>query len=89
MLSTRPYIYFVVSIVSRYQSNSRSLYWLAVKHILKYLMRTRDYMLVYLSEDLIVTGFTNSRFSLIIILVGLCQSMCSPLGGRAISWKDV
>ncbi len=52
-------------------------------------MRTRDYILVYLSEDLIVTGFTNSRFSLIIILVGLCQSMCSPLGGRAISWRDV
>ena len=89
MLSTGPYIYFVVSIVNRYQSNPRSLYRLAIKHTLKYLMGMRDYMLFYLSEDLIVTGFTNSRFSLIIILVGLCQSMCSPLGGRAISWKNV
>ena len=64
MLSTRPYIYFVVSIVNRYQSNPRSLYRLAIKHTLKYLMGMRDYMLVYRSEDLIVTGFTNSRFQL-------------------------
>jgi hypothetical protein len=57
MLSTRPYIYFVVSIVSGYQSNAGSLYWFAIKHILKYLRRKRDYMLAYLSKHLIVSDF--------------------------------
>ena len=33
-----------------------------VKHILKYLRRTRDYMLVYQSEDLTAIGYTNSNF---------------------------
>ena len=33
-----------------------------VKHILKYLRRTRDYMLVYSGEDLTPLGYTDSDF---------------------------
>ena len=47
MLCTRPNIYFAVGMVSRYQSDPGEEHWIAVKHILKYLRRTRDYMLVY------------------------------------------
>ena len=47
MLCTRPNICYAVGIVSRYQSNPGMHHWIAVKHILKYLRRTRDYMLVY------------------------------------------
>ena len=53
MLCTRPDICYDVGIVSRYQSKPGPNHWVAVKHILKYLKRTRDYMLVYSSEDLI------------------------------------
>ena len=59
MLYTRLNIYFVVGIISKYQLNPRSLNLVGVKHILKYLRRMRDYMLVHQSEDLIVTGYTN------------------------------
>ena len=52
MLCTRPYICFVVGMVSIYQSNPSEEYWIAVKHIFKYLQRTRDYMLVYQDESL-------------------------------------
>lgn len=52
MLCTRPDIYYAVGIVSHYQSNPRIGHWIAVKHILKYLRRTRDYMLVYSGGDL-------------------------------------
>ena len=48
MLCTRLDICFVVGIVSRYQSNPGMKYWTVVKHILKYLWRMRDYMLVYI-----------------------------------------
>ena len=41
MLCTRPDICFVVGMVSRYQSDSGEEHWIAVKHILKYLRRTR------------------------------------------------
>ncbi|KAA0046476.1 gag/pol protein [Cucumis melo var. makuwa] len=47
MLCTRTDICYAVGIVSRYQSNPGLSHWTAVKTILKYLRRTRDYMLVY------------------------------------------
>ena len=62
MLCTRPDIYYAVSIVSRYQSNPGSVHWTAVKHILKYLNRTKHYFLVFGGEDLTVQGYTDSDF---------------------------
>ena len=53
-------IYFAVGMVSKYQLNLRSLNLVGVKHILKYLRRMRDYMLVHRSETLIITGCTNT-----------------------------
>ena len=52
MLCTRPDIYYAVGVVSWYQSDPGEEHWIAVKHILKYLRRTRDYMLVYSSGSL-------------------------------------
>ena len=46
MLCTRTSIYYVVGMVSRYLSNPRPKLWQAIKHILKYLQRMKDYMLV-------------------------------------------
>ena len=56
MLCTRPDICYAVGVVSRYQSNSGPAHWIAVKHILKYLRRTKDYMLVYSSSNLNLLG---------------------------------
>ena len=60
MLYTRLNIYFAVGMLSKYQLNQRSLNLVGVKHILIYLRRIRDYMLVYKSEVLIDTGCTNT-----------------------------
>lgn len=62
MLCTGPDICHAVGIVSRYQSNPRLDHWTTVKIILKYLWRTRDYMLVYGCKDLFLTGYTDSDF---------------------------
>jgi hypothetical protein len=62
MLCTRPDICFAISMISMYESNPRPLHWIMVNHILKYLWRTRDYMLVYHSEDLTPTSYTNYDF---------------------------
>ncbi|XP_070022286.1 secreted RxLR effector protein 161-like [Nicotiana sylvestris] len=62
MLCTRPDIYFAIDMVSRFQSNPGREHWTAVKHIIKYLKRTRDYMLVYHSGVLAPIGYTNSDF---------------------------
>ena len=51
-LCTKPDVCYSVGIVSRYQSNPGREHWTAVKHILKYLRRIRDYMLVYHGDEL-------------------------------------
>ena len=62
MLCTRPDICYAVGIVSQYQSDPGEEHWIVVKHILKYLRRTRDYMLVYSSGSLETIGYTDSDF---------------------------
>ena len=56
MLCIRPDICYTLGIVSQYQSDSGEEHWIAVKPILKYLRRTRDYMLVYSSGTRISKG---------------------------------
>ena len=62
MLCTRPDICYVVGIVSRFQSDPGLNHWVVVKHIFKYLRRTRDCMLVYFGEDLTPVGYTDADF---------------------------
>nr|GFA09583.1 retrotransposon protein, putative, Ty1-copia subclass [Tanacetum cinerariifolium] len=56
---TRPDVAFAQNLVSRYQHNPGKLYWVAVKHILKYLRNTRDMFLVYGGKLLTVLDVTS------------------------------
>ena len=89
MLCTRPDICYSVGMVSRYQSNPGPKHWQAVKHILKYLRRTRDYILVYLCEDLIHIGYTDSDFQLNLDFKKSTLGCVFTLGGGAITWRSV
>ena len=89
MLCTRPNICYLVGMVSRYQSNPGLKHWQAVKHILKYLRRTRDYMLIYRSEDLIPIGYTDSDFQSDLDFRKSTSGCVLTLGGGAISWRSV
>ena len=59
MLCTRPDICFAIGMVSRYQSNPGPKHWTVVKHILKYLRRTKEYMLMHGGNKLIPVGYTD------------------------------
>ena len=62
MLCTRPDIAHAVSITSKYQANPGPEHWTAVKRILKYLRRTKDYVLKYGGGELCIEGYTDSDF---------------------------
>lgn len=62
MLCTRSDICFEMGVVIRFQSNLKPEYWVAVKHIFKYLQKTNDYMLVYSKGDLTPSRHTNFDF---------------------------
>ena len=66
--------------VSIYQSAPGEEHWIAVKHILKYLGRTRDYMLVYEGESLEPMGYTDSNFQSDPDFIKSTFGYCSTLG---------
>ena len=89
MLCTRPYICYSVGIVSRYQSNPGSEHWTVVKHILKYLRRTRDYILVYHGDELSLIGYTDSNFQSDVDLRKSTFGYVFTLGGAVVSWRSI
>ena len=89
MLCTRPDICYAVGIVGRYQSDPGEEHWIAVKHILKYLRRTRDYMLVYSSGSLETIGYTDSDFQGDIDSRKSTSGYVFTLNGGAICWRSV
>ncbi|KAL4025380.1 hypothetical protein IC575_013770 [Cucumis melo] len=89
MLCTRPDICYAVGIVSRYQSNPGLDHWTAVKIILKYLRRTRDYMLVYGAKDLILTGYTDSDFQTDKDSRKSTLGSVFTLNGGAVVWRSI
>ncbi|XP_043714684.1 secreted RxLR effector protein 161-like [Telopea speciosissima] len=61
---TRPDIAFAVSILCRFQSDAGLAYWTASKKVMRYLLRTRDFKLVYRRDErLEVVGYSDSDFS--------------------------
>ncbi|KAH9725006.1 Integrase catalytic domain-containing protein [Citrus sinensis] len=89
MLCTRPDICFAVGMVSRYQSNPGPEHWTAVKHIMKYLKRTKNYMLVYSGDELIPMGYTDSDFMSDKDSRKSTSGYVFTLGSGAISWRSV
>ncbi|KAH9744325.1 Integrase catalytic domain-containing protein [Citrus sinensis] len=89
MLCTRLDICFAVWMVSRYQFNPGPQYWTAVKHIIKYLKRTKNYMLVYSGDELIPVGYTDSDFKSDRDSRKSTSGYVFALGSGAISWMSV
>nr|XP_048336953.1 secreted RxLR effector protein 161-like [Ziziphus jujuba var. spinosa] len=89
MLCTRPDICYAVGVVSQYQSNPGMEHWTAVKHILKYLKRTMDHMLVYSSGSLETLGYTDSDFQKDIDSSTSTSGYAFTLNGGAICWTSL
>ena len=72
---TRPDIAFIVNVLGRYFSNLRRDHWVAAKKVMRYLQRTKDFMLVYRRVDnLEVVGYLDSDF-------GGCSDNCKSTSG--------
>ena len=87
---TRPDIAYIVGMLGRYLSNPGKDHWIAAKRVMRYLQRTKDYMLTYRKLDqLEIIGYSDSNFA------GCRDSMKSTSGyiclfaRGAISWKSV
>ncbi|XP_052490798.1 secreted RxLR effector protein 161-like [Gossypium raimondii] len=82
-------ICFAVEMITRYQVNLGLKHWQAVKHILRYLKRTRDYMLIYSDENLTPVRYTDSDFQTYKDLRKSMSGNVFVLGRGAIIWRSV
>jgi len=87
---TRPDIAYIVGVIGRYLSDPRMDHWKAAKKVMRYLKRTRGYMLTYRrSNQFEITRFSDSDFA------GCQDSLKSTSGyifmlaGGAVSWRSV
>ncbi|TYK23425.1 retrovirus-related pol polyprotein from transposon tnt 1-94 [Cucumis melo var. makuwa] len=78
-----------IGIVSRYHSNLGRDHWTAVKNILKYLRRTKDYMLTYGSKDLILIGYTDSDFQTDKDARKSTSGSVFTLNGGVLVWRSI
>ncbi|RVW93907.1 Retrovirus-related Pol polyprotein from transposon TNT 1-94 [Vitis vinifera] len=85
---TRPDIAYIVGMLGRYLSNPGMDHWRAAKRVMRYLQRTKEYMLTYRrSDQLEFIGYSDSDFA------GCQDNRRSTSGyiyllaGGAISWS--
>ncbi|KAA0025346.1 gag/pol protein [Cucumis melo var. makuwa] len=62
---------------------------LSVKKILKYLRRTKDYILVYGTKDLILTGYTDSDFQTDKDARKSTSGSVFTLNGGEVVWRNI
>lgn len=88
---TRPDMAFSVGVLSRYQSNPGNDHWTAGKKVLRYLQKTKDYMLVYrgMDSELEVIGYSDSDYKGCVDDLKSTSGYIFMLAGGAISWKSV
>ena len=61
---TRSDIAYIIGMLGRYLSNPGMDHWIAVKRVMRYFQKTKDYMLTYRkSEQLEVIGYSDSDFA--------------------------
>ncbi|XP_073153578.1 secreted RxLR effector protein 161-like [Henckelia pumila] len=89
MICTQPNLCYDVGIVSRYQSNPGPEHWTVVKHILKYLCRTRGYILVYIASELRPVGYADSKFQANRDSHKSTSGSVFTLGCGAIIWRSI
>ena len=89
MLCTRSSICYAIGVVSQFQSNPYPEHWITVNHILKYLRRTRDYMLVYSGGDLNILGYTDFNFQRDRDSRKPASGSVFTLSGAVVVWRSV
>ena len=89
MLCTRPDVSYALSMTSRYQSDPGESHWIAVKNILKYLRRTKEYFLIYGGNDeLTVKGYSDASFQTDQDDYRSQSGFVFCINGGAVSWKS-
>ncbi|TQE12286.1 hypothetical protein C1H46_001939 [Malus baccata] len=88
-ICTRPDLAFITGMLGRFQSNPGEAHWISAKKVLRYLQRTKNFMLVYGNgESLELEGYTDSDLAGDIDDRKSTGGYIFMLNGGAVSWKS-
>ncbi|RVW46052.1 Retrovirus-related Pol polyprotein from transposon TNT 1-94 [Vitis vinifera] len=86
----RPDIAYIVGMLDRYLSNPGMDHWKKTKRVMRYLQRTKDYILTYRrSSHLEIVGYSDSDFAGCLDSRRSTSGYIFMLAGGAVSWKSV
>ncbi|KAL5542825.1 hypothetical protein UlMin_010535 [Ulmus minor] len=86
---TRLDIAYIVGMLGRYLSNPGMDHWRAAKTVMRYLQRTKEYMLTYRrSDQLEIIGYSDSDFAGCQDIRRSTSGYIYLLAGGAISWRS-
>ncbi|XP_040862142.1 secreted RxLR effector protein 161-like [Glycine max] len=86
---TRPDIAYIVGVLGRYLSNPGMDHWKAAKRVMRYLKRTKYYMLTYKrSGQLEIPGYSDSDFAGCLDSLRSTSGYIFMLAGGAVSWRN-
>ncbi|RVW39847.1 Retrovirus-related Pol polyprotein from transposon TNT 1-94 [Vitis vinifera] len=87
---THPDITYIVGMLGRYLSNLGMDHWKKAKRVMRYLQRTKDYMLTYhRSSHFEIVGYSDSDFAGCLDSRRSTSGYIFMLAGGAVSWKSV
>ena len=87
---TRLDIAYIIGMLGEYLSNPGKDHWIAAKRVMRYLQRTKDYMLTYpKSDQLEIIGYSDSDFARCRDSMEYTSGYIYLLAGGVISWKSV
>ncbi|XP_062103128.1 secreted RxLR effector protein 161-like [Humulus lupulus] len=85
----RPDIVYIVGLLGSYLSNPGMDHWITAKRVMRYLQRTKGYMLTYKKSDhLEIVGYSDSDFLELQDSRKSTSDYIYLLAGGAISWKS-
>ena len=83
-------IAFAISVLGRFQSDPGMDHWRAVKKVLRYLLRAKDFMLTYRRSELLeVVGYADANYAGYADDLKSTSGYVFMLAEGAISWKSV
>ncbi|CDO69616.1 hypothetical protein BN946_scf184851.g4 [Trametes cinnabarina] len=88
VMGTRPDIAFAVTTLSQFMQNPGRTHWEAIKHVIRYLVGTRELWLIYRTSDDGIQGFSDTDWG---SSTEHCHSISGyvfTLDGGVISWSS-
>ena len=87
LVNSRPYLCFVVNTLSQFMVEPRIVYWVAAKHVLRYLVGIVDYGLDYRRSDAVrLIGFTDLDQVGSVAYQKSTSECCFSFCSAAVSW---